>query len=131
MLYAVCLATISTVRMQQHKLRTYYFIDHTPHCRSTAAAQTHHCNCDVLAVLKCRMYHQTMSMNRHLSLRSRLSGLLSRPLEICGASCYSFENASMATLACACVQTALQNCGPFELVAERIFYALQVRTRTL
>ena len=35
-----CMATISTVQMQQNELWTYYnyFVDHTPWCRSTAAA---------------------------------------------------------------------------------------------
>ena len=70
-----CISTYSTVHMQLHELWTYYFVDHTPWCRSTAAARTHHCNSDVLALLERRIYHQTMTMNRpRLSLRSRLSG---------------------------------------------------------
>ena len=71
-------------------------------------------------------YHQAMMKNRpRLSLHSRLGGLLSRPVETRGASCRSFrrECISMATLVCAH--------GPSELVEECIFYALQVRTRTI
>ena len=46
--------------------------------------------------LLCRIYHQAMTKNRpHLSLRSRLSGLLSRPLEMRGALRCSFDNASL------------------------------------
>ena len=30
--------------MQQHELWSYYFVDHTAQCKSTAAARTHHCN---------------------------------------------------------------------------------------
>ena len=53
-----CMSTISTVRMQQHE---FWTIDHTPQCRSTAAARTHHCTIDVLALLKRRIYHQIMT----------------------------------------------------------------------
>ena len=69
------MSTVSTEHMQQHELWTYYFVDHTPRCRSTAAAQTHHCNGDILTLLECQIYHQTMKTNRpRLLLRSRLSG---------------------------------------------------------
>ena len=91
-----CMSTVSTVHMQQHELWSYYFVDHTPRCKSTAAARTRHCNGDVLALLERRIYHQAMSKNRpRLSLHLRLGGLLSRPLETRGASRRSFENASL------------------------------------
>ena len=35
-------------------------VDHTPQCRS---ARTHYCNDDVLALLECRIYHQTINMH--------------------------------------------------------------------
>ena len=73
-----------------------------------------------------------------LSLRSRLElgGLLSRPLETCDASRRSLENASLwplgpGNLVCAHGTTILTNREPSELVGEHIFYALQVRTRTM
>ena len=75
----------------------------------------------------------TTTKNRpRLSLRSRLSGLLSRSLETRGAWRCSLENASLwplghDTLVCAHGTTILINCEPSELVGERIFYALQVR----
>ena len=54
------------------------------------------CNGDVLTLLKRRIYHQTMTKNRSpLSLRSRLSGLPSRPVETRGALRRSLENASL------------------------------------
>ena len=108
--------------------RYYYIVDHTPPCRSTAAAQTHHCNGEVLALLKRWIYWQRTDLVSRF-VRSRLGGLLSRPLEIRGASrrgCIS-----MATLVCAHRTSILTNCGLSELVAERIFYALQIRTRTI
>ena len=44
----------------------------------------------------CRIYHQAMTKNRPcLSLRSKLGGLLSRPLEMYSTLCCSFENASL------------------------------------
>ena len=43
-----------------------------------------------------QIYHQAMIKHRsRLSLRLRLSGLLSRPFETCSASCHSFKNASL------------------------------------
>ena len=99
-----CISTVSThdtLRMQHHELWTYYFVDHTPRCRSIAAAQTHHCNGDVLALLKRRIYHHTMTKNRpRLLLRSsearwHVACMLSRPLEMHDASRHSFENASL------------------------------------
>ena len=44
---------------------------------------------------------------------------------------FIWEYISIATLVCAHGTAILTNCGPSELVAERIFYALQVRTRTI
>ena len=60
---AICLATVSTVHMQQHELRTYFFVDHTPRCRSTVAAWTHHCNGNILALLEARWPAEQASWN--------------------------------------------------------------------
>ena len=68
-----CTTIVSIVR-RQLELWTYYFVDHTPQCWLTAAAQTNHCNGDVLALFERQIYHQTMTKNKpRLSLRSRLS----------------------------------------------------------
>ena len=58
-------------------------------------------------------------------------------LETRGASCHEFVREynsmadTMATLVCAYGTVILTNRGPSELVEERIFYALQIRTRTI
>ena len=62
------ISAVSTVcmhRWKQHELWTYYCIDYTPQCTSTAAARTHHCNEDVQAERECPIldYHQTI--DRH------------------------------------------------------------------
>ena len=80
-----------------------------------------------------------MTKNRpHLLLRSRLGGLLSRPVETCSAlrRLLELENASLwplgpGNLVCAHSTAILTNCGPSELVEERIFYAVQVRAPTI
>ena len=78
-----------------------------------------------------------MTKNRPcLSLRLRLSGQLSRSLEMRGALRGLLENASLwplghDTRVCAHGTTILTNREPSELVGECIFYALQVRTRTI
>ena len=121
-----------------------------PHCRPRAAAWTYHVlNGDVLALLECRIYHQTMTKNRlHLLLCSRLSGLLSRPVETRGALRRSLKNLECVSMPlyrpwhpclCTCAQTRmpgttiniLTDCKPSELVGECIFYAHQVRTQTI
>ena len=54
------------------------------------------CNSDILALLERWIYHQTMTKNRPcLLLCSRHSGLLSRPLEMCGALHCSLKNVSI------------------------------------
>ena len=129
-----CISTVSTVCMQQHELWTYFLVDHTPRCRSTAAAWTHHCKGDNLALLERRICHQTMTKDRpRLLLRSRPGGMW--PAEQASRNMRHFalfirECISMATLVCAHGTTILTNCGPPELAAEGIFYALQVRTQT-
>ena len=56
-----------------------------------------------------------MTKNRsHLLLHLRLVGLLSRPLETCGASHCSFKNTSVVT---PCNATIATSCEPSELVA--------------
>ena len=45
---------------KQYKLWPYYCVDHTPRCRSTTAAWTHHCNGDVLTLTEHQIYHQTI-----------------------------------------------------------------------
>ena len=79
-----------------------------------------------------------MTKNRpHLSHCSRVGGLLSRSLEIHGASHRSLENASLAPRPAmthfifAHGTTILTNREPSEHVGECILYALQVRTRTI
>ena len=89
------------------------------------------CNGNLLALLECRIYHQTMTKNNpRLSLRSRLGGLLSRPLEMRAVHSRMRLYGHMATLICARGTTILTNREPFEFVAERIFCDLQIRTRT-
>ena len=100
------------------------------------------CNGNILTLLECRIYHQTMTMTKNrpcLLLRSRrLSGLPSRPVETRSALRCSPElkNASLwplgpGNLVCAHGTTFLTNCEPSELVEEGVLYALQVRTRTI
>ena len=99
------------------------------------------CNGDILTLLERRIYHKTMTKNRpHLSLRSRLGGLPSRPVEMSGTLRHSLkldhENASLwpigpGNLVCAHGTTILTNYEPSKLVEECIFYAFQVRTQTL
>ena len=126
-----CTSTVSTVRMQQHELWTYYLVDHTPRCRSITAAQTHHCNGDILALLERRIYHQN---GPRLSLRSRLGGTWHAEQASWNTRRFApfvQECISMATLVYAHGTAILTNREPSKLVAERIFYALQVRTRTI
>ena len=66
-----------------------------------------------------------------LLLCSRLGGLLRRPLEARHFTPFILECISMTTLAYAHGNTILTNCEPSELVAECIFCALQVMTRTI
>ena len=113
----------------------YYCVDHIPHCRPRAAARTHRVlNGDVLSR---RIYQQTITKNRsRLSFHSKLGGLLSRSFEMRSASRCSLENAFLwplghDTLICAHGITILTNRKPSELVGKRVFYALQVRTRTI
>jgi hypothetical protein len=59
----VPVSTVCMRRREWHKLEPYYCIGYIPHCRPTAAARTLHkeaCNDDVLALLKRRIYLQTI-----------------------------------------------------------------------
>ena len=88
------------------------------------------CNDNVLVLLELRIYPDSMTKNKpHLSLHSKLGGLLSRPLETCSASYHLLSNASMATLVRAHSTAILTNREPSKPVVEGIFYALQVRTK--
>ena len=70
---------------------------------AVAAARTRHCNGDVIALSNAMMKNRT---HLDLSLRSRLVGLLSRPLETRFAP-FVQEYISMATLVCAHVTAIL------------------------
>ena len=80
----------------------------------------------------CRIYPQTMTKNR-----PRLASLeAQQPAELASQNAWRFapfiqECISMATLVCAHGTANLTNHGPSELVEERIFYSLQVRTRII
>ena len=100
----------------------------------TAAARTHHCNGDVLALLEHQTYHQTMRLWQRTDLISHFAqGPVACSLQTCGALRRSFENASLwpPLFVHAHGTAILNNHGPSELVAERMFHALQVRTRTI
>ena len=77
-----------------------------------------------------------MTKNRpHLLLRLRLGGLLSMGssmrLETRCFVPFVQQCISTATVVCAHSTAILINRGPSEFVEERIFYALQVMTRTI
>ena len=73
-----------------------------------------------------RLWPYAMTKNRLCrSLHLRLGGLLSRPFEMCSGSCPSFKIASISIVT-AHGTAILTTRGPSELVAERIFYALQI-----
>ena len=119
-----------SLQLQQYELCITWKVDHTPPIALLELATA------MATSSLCRIYHQAMTKNRpRLSLCLRLGGhgLLNRPLETRGALRCSFrrECISMATLVCAHGTAILTNHGPSELVEERIFYALQVRTRTI
>ena len=121
-----CMSTVSTVCTQQYELWTYYFIDHTPRCRSTAAAQAHHFNGDVLALLERQIYHQTMTCRQRTDLSSLASLEARWPAEQASQNARRFapfiqECISMATLVCAHGAAILTNRGHSELVAECIY----------
>ena len=117
----------------------YYGVDHTPSSlQAKSSCSNSPCNGDILTPLEHQIYHQTMTKNRYrLSLRSRFGGLPSRPVKTAWCLHRSLElvNASLwplgpGNLICA-HGTILTNRESFELVGERIFYALQVRTWTI
>ena len=116
------MSIVSTVHMQQHQLRSYYFVDQIPRCTSIAAAHNHHCNGNILALLEHRIYCYTMTKNRSglaslclnitstttlykeqtsslASLEARwlacMLSMLSRPFEMSGTLRHSFENESL------------------------------------
>ena len=100
------MSTVSTVRMhrwKQHKLWTNHCVDHTPQCRfmcnssySNTSLQWR-CSRSICSNVESttRLSTGTTKNRPHLSLRSRLSGLLSRPLKSHGASHRLFKNASL------------------------------------
>ena len=73
----------------------------------------------------------TKSGPPRLSLRSMLSDLLSGPSERAVLSASRSRMHLYGHLVCAHGPTLLTNPEPCILVEERIFYALQVRTRTI
>ena len=79
----------------------------------------------------CIIYGTTKSSPPRLSLRSRLGGLLSGPSERAALSASRSRMRLYGHLACAHGPTLLTNPEPCKLVEERIFYALQVRTRSI
>ena len=126
-----CMSTVSTVCMQQHELWTYYCVDHTPSMQvnSAAAAQTHHCNGSARTLNLAPEYdkEQTSPLT---SLEARWpAGQASRNER--RFVLFAWECVSMATLVCAHGTAILTNREPYELIAEHIFCALQVRTQTI
>ena len=111
-----------------------------PSLQAKSSCSNSLCNGDVLTPFERRIYHQTMTKSRHhLSLRPRIGGLPRRPVETRGA-CAARSSSRMhlyawplgpGNLVCAHDTTILTNRESSELVGERIFYALQVRTRTI
>ena len=101
-------------------MHNYYGIDHTPHYLPRAAARTSNLpsgydkeQISPLASLEAWWPAEQASRNaRHFVPFAR-------------------ECVSMATLVCTHGTTILTNCEPSELVEERIFCALQVRTQTI
>ena len=103
-----CMSNGSTVRTQQHELWTYYFVDHTPRWKvnSSCSLQWRYSrSAQTLNLPPDYVREQTSSLT--LQIYSRLCGLLSRPLKMRGASCHSFENASLALWLPLLVHTAL------------------------
>ena len=131
-------STVHMCRWKQHWTLNlcYYGVDHTPHCRPRAAARTHR----VMATFSlCSNVESTTRLWQRTDLVSRFArGSVARGLHAEQASRnarrfapFVRECISMATLVCAHGTTILTNREPSELVGERIFYALQVRTRTI
>ena len=132
---------VSTVRMRRWKQHRTFPLWCRPHpsLQAKSSYSNSQCNGDVLTPLERRIYHQTMTKCRHrLSLRSRLVGLLSRPVETQGACAARLSSGTwcisvalgLGNSICA-HGTILTNRESSQLVGERIFYALQVRTRTI
>ena len=111
-------------------------VDHTPHCRPRVAAP---CNGDTLTPLERQVYHQTMTKSRPSSPLASLEARWPAEQACRNARRRSLEleNASLwplgpgGNLVCAHGTPILTNRESSELVGERIFYALQVRTRTI
>ena len=93
--------------------------------------RTRHCNGDVLALSNLPPGYDEEQTSSLASLEARWPW----PAEQASRTraVRSGENASLwlATLVCAHGTAILTNRGPSELVEERIFYAIQVRTRTI
>ena len=107
---------------------------HTPQRRSIVAARTHHSNGNVL-----RVALSNLSPGYDKEQTSSLASLEARwPTKQASRNARRFvpalfvqECISMTTLVCAYGTANQTNLGPSELVGECIFYALQVRTRTI
>ena len=128
---AVRMSIVSTVRMPAAAARTLNLLvllrrPHPSAMQVNSTARTCHCNGDVLALL-----------NLPLKNRPHLTSLEARwPAQQASRNARCFapfvrECISMATLVCAHGTANLTNHGPSELVEERIFHALRVRTRTI
>ena len=116
--------------MKQHPTLNlcYYGVDHTPHC---TAARTHHVlNGDILSR---RITDEQTSPLASLKARwpAEQISRKARRFTPFAQECVSVPPGLDQALICAHGTTILTNREPSELVGERIFYALQVRTRTI
>ena len=119
-----------TVRMQQHEL---CFVDHIPRCKVNSS-----CSNSSLQWWRSRSaWTSNLPPDYVKEQTSSLASLEARwPAEQASRNVRRFvpcvrECISMATLVCAHGTAILTNRGPSKLVAECIFYALQVRTWTI
>ena len=135
------MSTVSTVRMhrwKQHKLWTNHCVDHTPQCRFMCNSSYSNTSLQWRCSRSVQMSNlppdyqkawQRTDLTSHfargsvacwvgLSNRMALHTVCSR-MHLYGHPCCTHSTAT------------LTNCEPCELVAKRIFYALQVRTRTI
>ena len=115
----------------------YYGVDHTPHCRPSCKS-----SCSNPPCIKCqRSLSSNLPPDYDKEQTSPLASLeawwpAEQASQMRGTLRCSLENSSLwplghGTLVCAHGTTILTNCESSELVGEHIFYALQVRTRTI
>ena len=138
----VPVSTVHRHRWKQHQTLNLcsYGIDHTPHCRPRAAVQTHRAmatfslRSNVKSTTRPWQRADITSGFARGSVACR-AGLLKRtalaPLaraQECNASLWPL---GPSNLVCAHSTTILTNRESSELVGERIFYALQIRTRII